>query len=107
MLHSVPVFPQIPTVKCVVFQDPGSSTGEPYTAYQDSWSIMGNGLDFPEMDKVKLGWIADYEQTAVTNKARTITKEEVFSLYPTVRASACTAVARSPRVCPACLAISR
>ena len=62
------------------------SNGRPYTEYMDYWSIMGKGLDYPEMDKVKLGWIADYEQYQYLKKDREAVSSKVFSLYPADRA---------------------
>ena len=71
--------------KQLALKDPGIAGGAPYTEYMDYWSIMGDGIDYPEMDKVKLGWIADYESEQILTADRETVSERIYSLYPTDR----------------------
>ena len=72
--------------KQLALKDPGASQGEKHSEYMDHWAIMGDGLDFQEMDKLKLGWIADYETLQILNADRDRVSSTEYSLFPTDRA---------------------
>ena len=63
-------------------KDPAASTGRAYTEYMDYWSLMGNGLDYNEMDKRRIEWIEEYETRLWLNADRGAASEEVLTLYP-------------------------
>ena len=46
---------------------------------------MGDGVDYPEVDKIKLGWIADFESEQIITAQREAVSERVYSLFPSDR----------------------
>ena len=82
-----------------IMKDPGCC-GSPYTEYQDYWSVMGNGVDTNEYDKLRMGWIVEQEFVQILDEDRdvvhspavthdAITKDDdgyIMSLYPIDRA---------------------
>ena len=67
-----------------IMKDPASQDGEKYSEYQDYWSVMGNGLDTEEYDKLRMGWIHEDEFVQFLDEDREsafITSHE-YSLYP-------------------------
>ena len=46
----------------LTMKDPAASAGQPRTEYQDYWSVMGKGVDYNELDRLRLSWVRETEQ---------------------------------------------
>ena len=66
-------------------KDPGASNaknGGYYTEYMDYWSTMGKGIDWQEADKIRMGWITEFESKAFMRADRHVAQETLLTLYP-------------------------